>query len=273
MNQDFLLPATPAVARKLVRFADLTSLDLDPRIRSLAERDRVTADAFDPFLCPATPERIVLTQFLLDAGLRAGVVAPGGPTQTTILNAARLMGVEKVIIASRDPKRWKEAVAGSGLPKTAFVMLSHRAAFREEEQEGRRDGLMVLDWHDTTITFETTELFTAIAREFPRTVILADEAALESIAQGRFMLDMSLGLYQFGRPVPYVEQSSSLPWWELAAVLYPEMPLGHFTLGDRHIEREVMPRTTWGNAKRNDLAHFYNVFLPQNHAAEMGSLA
>lgn len=191
MNRDFILKATPAVARRLLRFNQITRLDLPDGVEALAQQDRITETDFDPIICPYTPERAEITQFLLDNDMRGIVQASYHPMidEITLLNIARISGDSKISVFSKRSIFWHKAARAWFLTD-----IDIRAPFDVAEQwiDQRRDGLLIIDLYD-----ENYEYFRSVVREFPRIIV-------------------------------YQPKDQQLHWTFLANLLFPTMPHPQF---------------------------------------------
>lgn len=192
MNRDFVLPATPAVARRLLLLKRLCPIDLPDDLAELAQRDRIGEAAFDAMICPYTPERAAVTQFLLDNNLRGIVQARGHPciNELSMLNIARLAAAAKITVLTRRAGCWRAAANAWFLDHVDIrPPLNLTGRWIDE----RRGGPLIIDLHDDNYRLFCRPLM----REFPQV-----------------MFYQSL----------QVSPTPRLHWRELAALLFPTMP-------------------------------------------------
>jgi hypothetical protein len=109
VNQDFVLSATPGIARRLLLLQHASKLDLSPAIVALAEQDRIDDRAFDALVCPDHPVKRQITQFLLDCDLRGVVQRAYHPefNPLALLNVLRLAKATEVIVLTTYHRVWK----------------------------------------------------------------------------------------------------------------------------------------------------------------------
>jgi hypothetical protein len=130
MNQDFILVATPATARRLLLFQKICKIEVTNDIRRLAEQDCLDHSKFDSLVCPYDSVKHVIGQFLLDCDLRAVIQVDYHPEINPIflLNIIRLTNPQRIIIVSERRRTWYNAsialslaveVGSSGLLETA----------------------------------------------------------------------------------------------------------------------------------------------------------
>jgi len=170
MNVDFRLPATGAIARRLLLIAATsTKIDMDEQVEQIAKQDLLPDDEFFPL----TGVRRAATQFILDCGLRCALLPITvrtlsrfdiGIDQSLILNAVFLAGQTKLTIATQKKHLWEDALRGFKT-FTDIQLIKNDQAFLSVHQENWRDGVLIYDWDENTL------LANAVAKEFPRTII------------------------------------------------------------------------------------------------------
>lgn len=246
MNQSFALDLTPAIARRLCFIAGLCHLDLDADVLALADTDRWESDG------PSTHRAMV--QFALDCGLRC--VLDGSRDLTldriAVLAAVAAAGASPITVASEGCQReWRDALARAG--HDPIAVHSVRTLFEaDEDQRQRREGVLIFDWQASRLEFTNTMMIHGLCREFPRTIIHVDPAA-DLVPRQMSFADLILHRTQVYRD-----------WWTKGLALFPQMPAAPFRRSlDRHqMARDWMPHGLWHTHERDDLAIFYNVFLP-----------
>lgn len=102
MNRDFALPATPASARILRKLAQVTAMNLDPAVAALADQGRAAVSAS---FSPAEREAI---QHILDTGMRCVLPGPAIRSVEMVAEAARIDGIEKVIVMGQHRQWWSQ---------------------------------------------------------------------------------------------------------------------------------------------------------------------
>jgi hypothetical protein len=223
VNREFLLPAEPAVARRLLLLHQFGLIDLPAGLAKLAEQDRIPKSAFDQIICPHTPEREMIMQFLIDNNMRGIVQAAYHPgiDETTMLNIARVSSIGKVSVISRRTKTWRSAAKAWFLPD--FDIMYPHIDHNERWIDARRDGILIIDL-DTDDDYQY--ICKPLIREFPHAILY---------------------------------QSSNIPiadcvhWSLLANLLFPTMHAVSLirTNGPPH----------WAKKHLNDFALFYNMCL------------
>jgi hypothetical protein len=234
MNSDFTLPATSAVARRLLHIATLCKLDLDPAIVTLASQGRIAPDN------PLRGVRRAAAQFMLDCDLRCAVpLVLSALDRTLILGAVHLAGSTKVTIATVNGarSRWPQVLKAAPFDSKIITL---QQAFEPEHQDGRRDGVLLLDWpySDTNHT-----MLVAIAREFPRTIIISEA------------VQHPLLIHPTYAPI-------DISWWNLGHCLFPDMPDGRLFFQEA-FDRNITDSALWSTRHFADMAIFYNVFSPR----------
>lgn len=183
MMQDYVLPATPAHARRLMQLANVASISLTDTIRALAQEGLLDEAAFAGLPPLADLERAAV-QRTLDYGLRGmiltDVIASG---RRTALAALSLSGIDTCIIATTAQKQWRESCDDYGFSHTSnpneaarCLIVSPETLMSQAVLSERRHGLLIVDRQNRTdfTQFEDLEFNTAggPAREVQRTLIL-----------------------------------------------------------------------------------------------------
>lgn len=132
MNQDFAVMATPALARRLLLLRDICKLTLPDAVPELAAQDCLDASAFDPMVCPSSPIRLLVSQFLLDCNLRGVVQADYHPeiSPLVILNVVRRTDLRIVIVTDRR-RPWANATTALALEARIITTLH---ALKDEDR-------------------------------------------------------------------------------------------------------------------------------------------
>lgn len=190
MNQDFAIEATPAFARRLIHLQRYTAIDLPPALASLALLDTITPDDFNTFTCAYSEERATITQFLLDTGLRAIVLAHYHPCmdEFSLLNAIRLRPIHPISIITTRLRKWSKVSKSMAMK----VKLSLPSDVDGAWIDNYRRGVLILDLSD-----QNHRRLSHLFREFPRLIVYQS-------------LD--------------VPQDAVAHWTLLAAALCPSMP-------------------------------------------------
>jgi hypothetical protein len=165
VNQDFALLATPANARRLLRFSRIFQIELSPAIIALATQDCLGEQAFDSLVCPYDRVKHTVSQFLLDCNLRGAVQTAYHPeiNPITLLNVVRLAAAEIVVVTGRR-RAWSMAAKALNIPlRTGSLTWLEQSL----EQIDRRSAVIV-ETDDREIA---SYLLRNISREFARTII------------------------------------------------------------------------------------------------------
>jgi hypothetical protein len=187
VNQDFCLTLTPANARRLRMFQNVSNIILPDDLNMIADQDMIGPDSFDQFVCPYNEEKRTITQFLLDCDLR-GIVQRlyhrFGVME--IINTVRLAKAKITIVFTRDKDTWTKAA------KALFVdvLICNPFQLSGEEIDKYRDGVLIIDFnHETSLS-----KIRSFATEFQRTILYDNQTELK------------------------------YPWQMLANALFPTMP-------------------------------------------------
>jgi hypothetical protein len=165
VNQDLALLASPANARRLLLFSRVVSINLSPAIIELAAQDCLDEQVFDSLVCPYDTVKHTVSQFLLDCGLRGGVLTAYHPeiNPVALLNVVRLVKSEIMVITGRR-HTWSMAAQALNI---ALQTVSLSWLEQNLDQIDR--------W--TTVIVETDDhqisphLLRNVSREFPRLII------------------------------------------------------------------------------------------------------
>jgi hypothetical protein len=197
-------------------------IDLPSGLDDLAQQDRISHAAFDEIICPFTPERAAVGQFLLDNNLRGIVQAGYHPDidEITLLNIVRISNIDKITVITRRSKSWRSAAKSWFLPD-----LNIEVPFTITGQwiDQHRDGVLIID---LGIDDDYQFICKPLVREFPHTI-----------------------LYQSND----IQPADCVHWSLLATALFPTMhPVSLLKAnGPPH----------WATKHLNDFALFYNVCL------------
>lgn len=190
MNHDYLIDATPRVARQLVRLAEVAAIDLDPTIRALAAQDLLApADLLGLPVRLAERGRVAV-QRLLDHDLRAVLVTDrrvAAATRDAVLAAAALARARPITLALEDRTGWVDAArrfkltVGTDPDEDPDVLLVEPRELPSPAiaTERRRAGLFVTDQG----LIPGLDSAATAAVEFPRTILLVAVSAWDA-AQG-----------------------------------------------------------------------------------------
>jgi hypothetical protein len=175
MNQDFLLPATPANARRLLLFRRNTPIDVDDPLDALAMQDRLAESAFDELVCPYDPVAYTIAQFLLDCGLRGVIQADYHPeiTPLRILHIVQQVRSESVMVITERRRVW--AMASMAL-HIKVEMASALIAL----EDASRDTVVIYDANYSP-TFQFNPRLRHWLREFPHFLIFDQRRGFERL--------------------------------------------------------------------------------------------
>lgn len=228
------------MARRLLHITALCRIDLDPAIAALATQDVLAAAN------PLRGIRRAATQFMLDCDLRCAVpLVLATLDRALVLNAVHLAGLQTVTIASGLRQRWTQ------LLKTVDFdakILTINQAFEPEHQDGRRDGVLLLDWPESG---HSDWKLIGLAKEFPRTIIISEAI------QHPLLLNPA-------------HAAGDVSWWPMGHCLCPEMPDARLFIHDV-FDRYVTGSPVWSARHCLEMAMFYHVFLP--HFADLPGYA
>lgn len=183
MNQEFVLPATPGLARRLVQLAAISDTQIDAAIRALAGEALVTAEALRALplkiVSPYVPSAV---QKLIDAEFRALLCsAQSDDARQAVMAACALAGERPLVIASDAPERWRaladalgQSVGADPRHDVDMLLIPRSRLIEREVIERRRDGVLILESSNDALTHHC-EIVSAgqnIVNEFQKTVIL-----------------------------------------------------------------------------------------------------
>jgi hypothetical protein len=217
VNQDFALLLTPAIARRLLRLPSRPMIDLPPEVAEIAEQDRIPLNEFDSFICPPTPERVAISQFMLDCNMRGSLEARYHPCmdETSILNVARLTRSPVTVLTTRRKDIWRDAAKNLFMTNVTYRQLQERDDYWIDDH--CRD-VLIFDLQIRNSIY----LAARLAREFARTFIY----------------------------VSYTVPDEQTPnWTGLAGTLFPDMPnptLRH--LGEEPLQSLAQRAAYYNNA-------------------------
>lgn len=169
MNEDFGLTLTPTNARRLIHIQKIFNIELPENLHTIASQDVIGEDAFDQFVCPASPTKVVITQFMLDCGLRAIVQRNyhREMTEMAVLNVIRLVKPKRVVVFTERREFWRNASLALFLPKTMHIVLPFTLS--TEEIDNYRADVLIIDCDNRVDMFATK--IRDFASEFSRTII------------------------------------------------------------------------------------------------------
>lgn len=261
MQQRVSLPASPAVARNLIRLAQTCRANIDPALMALAERDQITDEAWQA-VCPTDPPLPMsyrdAVQFAIDHELRAVIpefnarLFPGTSRLIPLL-AAKITDVSPIVIVSESEARgWHASTKAAGI--NAEIVDAVTAA-DEEFQRGKRDGLLIISWERPEKVFNGTAIFRALACEWSRTLVYGNPLQNVDAAQRQFSF-----MEKMERNHDIWHKTSHLS--DMASVLHPVMPTS-VLVTDRHRTRKehLVPRGFLPRLAR-DTAFLCSVWAP-----------
>lgn len=164
MNQDFAASPTPSLARKLLHISRNSPLQLSEDIIELSKKDRVTSDNFDVLTLFSTKQLSVI-QFMIDCSFRA-VIGKNLVTKNMLLNAAKLAGINSIVIGTDEIGEWKTAFSPFHFSNEPIVKSMSKLFDMMADRHFSRDSLLIVDG----LSYETAST-ARIVREFPKSVI------------------------------------------------------------------------------------------------------
>jgi hypothetical protein len=193
VNQDFILVATPATARRLLVLQHACRIAITDDIRRLAEQDRLDPSVFDSLVCPFDLVKYTIGQFLLDCDLRAVIQVDYHPEINPIflLNIVRLTKPQRVIIVTDRRRMWHNAASALDLMVdvgSAWLLdtADRHSVVIYDPERGTRTGLEV----------PVTSKISHYMREFAHFIVFHDRQGFECLAH----------------------------WSQWASLLFPSMP-------------------------------------------------
>lgn len=170
MNQDFSLPATPGLARKLMKLAEFCRIELDPSIEEMAQRDLLPEEAFDGY--GLSPEEKLAIQSIFDFGFRCVVPSPQSRSNMIALTATQIAGIEPVVVYTRQAMQWNAFAKRKGyVPGQNFhaFMTGSRDVLDADFIKANRHGVLLIDEPGIGMKGTFTEI---LAMDFARTLVL-----------------------------------------------------------------------------------------------------
>jgi hypothetical protein len=173
VNQDFLLPATPANARRLLLFRRVTPIELLVSLEELAAQDRLDPAAFD-WVGGGSLTRTV-AQFLIDCDLRGVVQADYHPeiTPLCVLHTVRLKHAAPVVVISERRHTWSIAC-------TAVRVNAQIASTLHALDDTSRDTLVIYDTNYGP-TLNLSNRVREVMREFPRFIVYDQQRGFDRL--------------------------------------------------------------------------------------------
>ena len=165
MNHDFALLATPANARRLLLFRRVVSVDVSPAIIDLAAQDCLDEQVFDSLVCPYDAVKHTVSQFLLDCGLRGGVLTAYHPeiNPVALLNVVRLVTSDIIVVTGRR-HAWSMAAQALNIP----LRTGSLSWLEQHLDEIDRWTTIIVETDDHQLS---PHLLRNVSREFPRMII------------------------------------------------------------------------------------------------------
>lgn len=168
MNHDFLIPATPGIARSLMRLMASRMVSVDPAILALTN-DGLYSDA-DFATLPVRPDhaQTAALQTLRDFDHHAVLLEPRGagrPAIDTLVMACALADLGPVTLFTGAPQAW-------GAMSTHEIDCRSYAVANLSALADRRGGLLVLDIPPGTLPEQTKTMIHGLVSEFRRTIIV-----------------------------------------------------------------------------------------------------
>jgi hypothetical protein len=186
MMQDYVFPADPAVARRLVALAQVTTTEITLEIERLALTGLIAPDVFAGFPDLSQAQQSTIQQ-IIDYKLRGVVLADNqDEARYTVLVAAIIQGVRPIIVCTRKPRPWKVLAEHFGLTmgvnpleRPDVLIVEATSVMRQDVVEPRRDGLLIIEHTDRSdYVHGAGDHDQAVVKEFARTVIIANFGSL-----------------------------------------------------------------------------------------------
>jgi hypothetical protein len=184
LNQEYVLPSSPGIARRIVRLAAISNTEVAPAIRSLAETGLLQEEDFARLGFNPTKEEKQAIQQLLDCKHRAVLVSEQAVlARRAILGSAVLDTAFPIVVATWQVGEWALLARRFSLTVTEkaaddtahMLILSPTDLINHEVINRRRHGLLIMDTHSEGDRFEAQSngpKHNGPAREFPRTVVI-----------------------------------------------------------------------------------------------------
>lgn len=167
MNQDFALLATPGNLRRLMLFQQVCAMEISDELHTMAKRDMLDEQHFDPLVCPYHPVKLAITQFLLDCNLRGIVLADYHPeyNEIAVLHALKLAQAERIHIITNRSARWSAPIAALSLE--SITHTSQLLQLSKEEIDQRHNTVLIVDCNMGVMHGRLR----IAAQEYPRIII------------------------------------------------------------------------------------------------------
>lgn len=252
MNNDFTLPATPRAARHIMRMARLCDLDLDDRVRDLAEQDKLSDEIVKTLPKPeagiSSAQRALL-DFVLDYGWRCII-----PTLHSTMNRDALMvalslpdAPRPITVATPNIQPWIEQRARYGLSREEMCIQNPVDCAEHNYQKGRRDGVLVIEWGQDPNAVPTTPVLNGLAREWSKTLLWGDPRVNPDVAQNGWQRQGHSSWPDFG-----IRQMVKTMW--------PEMP-SRYLIPTPAIQMELRSMG-YVRTRPHDVAFMFGIFVP-----------
>lgn len=202
MNRTFVLDATPAIARKIVRLAEICNVVVDDGIKELAKTGLIPEDhpAIRSFSLIA-PE-LSLVQSLVDCGLRAIVASKRLQScHQSVLAAICHENAFPVVISTFQPLAWTSKLSKfkhSIDPyddKADFLIVEPKQTWKNQVLASRRHGTLIVDWTSgvprIAHLLNIGDIGRGLAQEFPRTIFMVSD----TVDSSSFLEDYTHWLY------------------------------------------------------------------------------
>lgn len=179
MMQEYVLPATPAKARRLLELAEVRSVEITEEVRTLAGEGLID---FTPHPDLNELQQTAL-QRLIDYELRGVLLCDNeGEARRVLFLAAEIMKVKPIVVCTSYPRLWKVEAEALGLTvdvqpreRPDVLLVERTNLLRQDVVEPRRDGLLILEQQDRSNDYVHGGYgASGPAREFARTVVLAN---------------------------------------------------------------------------------------------------
>jgi hypothetical protein len=183
VNQDFSVPSTAGMARRIMKLSQIASLVVDESVSQLAETDIVTESEFEslPNFTPTEDDRKAI-QTIMDYGFRAII-----PTLSVkkvvppILAAAVLAKIDNIFIITPEPVLWRKQINAFGLGDKVIFFPSKEESksyfYDPDLFKDKRDGLLIMDDHRFVSGPEGRSHNPVLAMDFQKTIHISNKCS------------------------------------------------------------------------------------------------
>ena len=223
-------------ARKLVHISKICQLHISKSLIDLSKKDFIDNSELK------TKSHICQTaaQFMIDSNLRCGLfnLTDDLNIDFILFVLAKIAKETSITIVSQHYYKSRIGDIIGDYPEFKEVqIISDVMCLNQKHKEGFLNGVLIVsNWHHHNNTY-----LQLIAKEFPKTIFICDEKLKKS---GHKMLDL-------------VDKDIELDWLEMGFCLFPHLKSKLYFQSFRSRD------DIWTKKRQNDLAIFYNIFLPE----------